>query len=96
LPRCFFPRSGAEDLIQNWVKAALKFTPEALFDFFFDDPDADRDISGLLPGIQVPTLVTTGDLDRLVSMDDALPSVSDTGGAALYLHIFAGKGHLPV
>jgi pimeloyl-ACP methyl ester carboxylesterase len=89
-----FPESGAEDLIQNWVKAALKFTPEALFDFFFDDPDADRDISGLLPGIQVPTLVTTGDLDRLVSMETTHYLRRQIPGAQLY--IFAGKGHLPV
>nr|WP_233288276.1 alpha/beta hydrolase [Bradyrhizobium brasilense] len=60
----------------------------------FYDPDPGMDIAPLLESIAVPTLVTHGREDRLVTSDASAFIASRIVGAQLYL--FNGRGHNPM
>jgi pimeloyl-ACP methyl ester carboxylesterase len=57
-------------------------------------PDPSADIGPILGHIQVPTLVTHGEADCHVSIENAYYLVKNISRAQFYA--FHGKGHLPV
>ena len=83
--------AGARDLVEGLVEASSKFSGEVLRNYWLlEDPG--RDVTRLLPGLRVPTLVLHGDEDRQVPLEAARYMADHIPGAQLY--VFKGRGHL--
>jgi class 3 adenylate cyclase/pimeloyl-ACP methyl ester carboxylesterase len=74
------------------VRSRLLMPPETLLSFW--DPDPTIDVTGILPEIAVPTLVTHGREDRLVLFQAAEELAARLSNAQLC--VFEGKGHFPI
>jgi class 3 adenylate cyclase/pimeloyl-ACP methyl ester carboxylesterase len=83
------PEPGTDHLIEEFVRARLSLSTDALLNFYEPDPEAD--IVALLPDIQVPTLVMHGTADRRAPMEGGRYLAEHIPGAQLYT--FKGKGH---
>ena len=87
-----FSEPATRELRDLFVRSRLELPKETLFSFF--DPDPTIEVTPMLGEIAVPVLVTHGGDDRLVDLAAAefiLARVPDAR-----LHIFEGKGHLPL
>jgi pimeloyl-ACP methyl ester carboxylesterase len=60
----------------------------------FFDADPTLDVRALLPAIEYSVLITHGADDQRVPVDDAHELHAAIAGSRL--HLFAGKGHMPV
>lgn len=87
-----FSEPEMHEMLDAVVRSRLKLPKETLLSFFLDATDGD--VTGILPGVHAPTLVTHGGEDRLVSLGAAELTASLVPDATL--HVFEGKGHLPL
>jgi pimeloyl-ACP methyl ester carboxylesterase len=87
-----FSELETRDLAKQFQRNCLRLPVDTILAFY--SPDANADISLLLDHIQVPTLVTHGEADCLVAIEQAHYLVKTIPRAQFYA--FHGKGHLPV
>jgi pimeloyl-ACP methyl ester carboxylesterase len=87
-----YTEPGAGELQRSLVERGLRLPGETVLSFY--DPDPDVDVSGLLEGIRIPTLVTHGRADQLIPFAGAEYLASRLPDARLYG--FEDKGHLPI
>jgi class 3 adenylate cyclase/pimeloyl-ACP methyl ester carboxylesterase len=87
-----FSEPEMHEMLDSVVRSRLKLPKETLLSFFLDATDGD--VTGILPAVHAPTLVTHGAEDRLVSLAAAELTASLLPNATL--HVFNGKGHLPL
>ncbi len=87
-----YSEAATTDLVEEWVRSALRLPPQTILSFFSLDPEIN--VMPLLEAVAMPTLVTHGSLDRLVPLDAVRYLVEHIPGARFYA--FEGKGHLPV
>jgi class 3 adenylate cyclase/pimeloyl-ACP methyl ester carboxylesterase len=87
-----FSEPEMHEMLDAIVRSRLRLPHDTLASFFLDDWE--DDVTGILPTITTPTLVTHGRDDRLVSFKAAELAMSLLPNARL--HAFDGKGHLPI
>jgi class 3 adenylate cyclase/pimeloyl-ACP methyl ester carboxylesterase/energy-coupling factor transporter ATP-binding protein EcfA2 len=87
-----FSEPEMHEMLDSVVRSRLKIPKETLLSFFLDATDGD--VTGILPAMHTPTLVTHGGEDRLVCLAAAELTASLLPDATL--HVFDGKGHLPL
>jgi pimeloyl-ACP methyl ester carboxylesterase len=87
-----FSEPEMHEMLDSVVRSRLKLPKETLLSFFLDATDGD--VTGILPVVRTMTLVTHGGRDRLVSLAAAELTESLLPDATL--HVFEGKGHLPL
>jgi class 3 adenylate cyclase/pimeloyl-ACP methyl ester carboxylesterase len=87
-----FSEPEMREMLDAIVWSRLKLPHETLLNFFLDE--VEDDVTGILPTITIPTLVTHGRDDRLVSFEAADLAASLLPNTRL--HGFEGKGHLPI
>jgi class 3 adenylate cyclase/pimeloyl-ACP methyl ester carboxylesterase len=87
-----YTESGTEELKRLAVERRLQLPSDTVLSFY--DPDPDADITPLLKRLTIPTLVTHGTTDELVSFAAAEYLARELPNAQLYG--FQGKGHLPI
>lgn len=87
-----FSEPEMREMLGSVVRSRLKLPKETLLSFFLDATDGD--VTGILPAVHTPTLVTHGGGDRLVSFEAAELTASLLPRSTL--HTFEGKGHLPL
>ena len=80
------------EMLDAIVQSRLKLPRETLLNFFLDE--VEDDVTDMLPTSTIPTLVTHGRDDGLVSFEAAELAASLLPNARL--HGFDGKGHLPI
>jgi class 3 adenylate cyclase/pimeloyl-ACP methyl ester carboxylesterase len=87
-----YTEPGTEKLRQWAVDRRLQLPPDTIMSFY--DPDPGADVTPLLDRLMVPTLVTHGTQDQLVSFPTAEYLARAIPNAQLYG--FEDKGHLPI
>jgi class 3 adenylate cyclase/pimeloyl-ACP methyl ester carboxylesterase len=87
-----YSEPGTEELKRLVVERRLQLPPDTVLSFY--DPDPGIDVRPLLKSLRLPTLVTHGTDDRLISFDTAEYLADELPNAQLYA--FEGKGHLPI
>jgi pimeloyl-ACP methyl ester carboxylesterase len=87
-----YTEPGAGELQRSLVERGLRLPRETVLSFY--DPDPDVDVSDLLGRVRVPTLVTHGREDQIIPLAGAEYLSREIPGARL--HVFEGKGHLPI
>jgi pimeloyl-ACP methyl ester carboxylesterase len=87
-----YTEPGAGELQRSLVERGLQLPRDTVLSFYDADPDVD--VSGLLGRVRVPTLVVHGREDRIIPLAGAEYLSREIPGARL--HVFHGKGHLPV
>jgi pimeloyl-ACP methyl ester carboxylesterase len=87
-----FSEPEMHEMLDSVVRSRLKLPKETLLSFFLDATDGD--VTEILPAVHTPTLVTHCGEDRLVSFAAAELTASLLPDATL--HVFEGKGHLPL
>jgi DNA-binding NtrC family response regulator/pimeloyl-ACP methyl ester carboxylesterase len=90
--RLIFSEPGTIDLAEQFVRNCVALAPEVVRSFFSRDPSSD--ITAILGQVRVPTLVTIGEGDIITTLDEARAMSAGMPHAAL--HVFPGRGHLPV
>jgi class 3 adenylate cyclase/pimeloyl-ACP methyl ester carboxylesterase len=80
------------ELREQTIRNRLRLPRETILSFF--DPDPTVDVMPFLAEIAVPTLVTQGGEDRLHVLAAAERFAAQLPNARL--HVFKGKGHLPI
>jgi pimeloyl-ACP methyl ester carboxylesterase len=87
-----YTEPGAGELQRSLVERGLRLPSETVLSFY--DPDPDVDVSALLGRVRVPTLVTHGREDQIIPLAGAEYLSREIPEARL--HVFEGKGHLPI
>ena len=87
-----YTEPGTEELRQWAVDRRLQLSPDTVMSFY--DPDPEADVTPLLDRLAIPTLVTHGTQDQLVSFATAEYLARTIPNAQLYG--FEDKGHLPI
>ena len=87
-----YSEPGTEELKRLVLAHRLKLPPDTILSFY--DPDPGANIAPLLSRLTIPTLVTHGTDDRLISFATAEYLAKALPNAQLYA--FEGKGHLPI
>jgi pimeloyl-ACP methyl ester carboxylesterase len=90
--RYVYTEPDTDELRRRAIDHVCRLPIETILSFY--DPDPGMDIAPLLESIMVPTLVTHGREDRLVTCAASEFIASRIPGAQLYL--FDGKGHNPM
>jgi pimeloyl-ACP methyl ester carboxylesterase len=90
--RLIFSEPGTIDLAEQFVRNCVALAPEVVQVFF--SRDASSDITDILTDVRVPTLVTVGQDDTITTRSEAAAMAAAMPDALL--HVFPGRGHLPV
>jgi len=90
--RYVYSEPDTDELRRMASERMCRLPIETILSFY--DPDPGMDIAPLLESIAVPTLITHGREDRLVTCDASVFIASRIVGAQLYL--FDGRGHNPM
>lgn len=90
--RSLYTEASVRHLARQFAASCAGLPRETMRSFFDGDPKLD--VSGLLSAIEYPVLITHGEEDQRVAVDNAHDFHAAIAGSML--HLFAGKGHLPV